>query len=188
LVLAPILMDFSTAHDYPAGLDSLWAAFGQPGYPRQKYLALGATAVRVERFAADSQTIEVDVERVVPLASTRVPAWARRLVGREQRLRQCTHWRRVSSRRIEARLEIVPIGLPVQAHGTGTIVELNAGASRMSLDWRVVSSLPIAGRRVERVFADLVRVALDEDHVFTVAFLQRALAAHGRGASRPSIT
>jgi hypothetical protein len=175
-------MEFGTAHDYPAGLDSLWAAFGGPDYPRQKYLALGATALRIDRFAAGTQTIEVDLERVVPLAQGLVPAWARRLVGREQTLRQRTEWRRVSPGRVQAHLQIVPVGLPVQAHGTGTIVEQAAGTSRMTLAWRVVSSLPMAGRRVERLFADQVRAALDEDHRFTVAFLQQALAAHGRGA------
>jgi hypothetical protein len=180
-------MEFSTAHDYPAGLDVLWDAFGQPAYPRQKYLTLGATSVSVDRFVADSQTIEVEVERVVPIVAGRVPAWARRLVGREQMLRQRTRWRRASAGRVEARLQIVPVGLPVQAQGTGSIVELDAGTSRMTLVWRVESSLPVLGGRVERLFADQVRASLDADHAFTVAFLQQAMTAHGRGGPRPPI-
>lgn len=175
-------MDFSTTHDYPAGLDSLWAAFGQREYPRQKYLALGATAVRIDRFAVDARTIEVDLERVVPLAPGRLPAWVRRLLGRERTLRQRTAWRRVSSARVDARLEVEPVGLPVRADGRGSIVELTPGSSRMTLAWQVASSLPIAGRRVERLFADQVCAALDEDHAFTVAFLQRAMRTGGRRA------
>lgn len=167
-------MEFSTRHDYPAGLDRLWAAFGQPDYPRQKYLALGARSVRLDRFEADEQAIEVELERVVPLDAAQLPAWARRLLGREQALRQHSAWHRVSPDRVEARLEIVPAGLPVQARGIGAIVEQPAGTSRMALDWRVDSSLPVLGARVERLFAQQVRSALDEDHGFTVVYLRQS--------------
>jgi hypothetical protein len=170
-------MEFSTTHDYPAGLDRLWAVFGRPEYPREKYLALGATAVRLDRFDADAQTIEVSLERVVPVAEARVPAWARRLLDHEQTLRHHTAWRRVLPRRVDARLEITPVGLPVQAHGTGSIVELSAGTSRMTLSWQVDSSLPMLGGRVERLFAEQVRTALDEDHRFTVRFLRQSAKA-----------
>lgn len=175
-------MQFSTVHDYPAGLDSLWAVFGQREYPRQKYLALGATAVRIDRFAVDARIIEVDLERIVPLAQGRLPAWVRRFLGREQTLRQRTAWRRVSSMLVDARLAVEPVGLPVRADGRGSIVELNPGSSRMTLAWRVTSSLPMVGRRVERLFADQVCAALDEDHTFTVAYLQRAMRTGGRRA------
>lgn len=168
---------FSTTHDYPAGLDRLWAAFGHREYPRQKYLALGATAVRLDRFDADARTIEIDLERVVPVADARVPAWVRRLLGREQTLRHRTAWRRVLPGRIDADLEIVPLGLPVQAHGTGSVVGLPDGTSRMTLTWRIDSSLPVLGERVARLFAQQVRAALDADHRFTLRFLRRTVAA-----------
>lgn len=173
-------MKFITTHDYPARLDRLWAAFGHPEYPRQKYLALGARAVRLDRFDADAQTIEVGLERVVPVAAAGMPAWLRRLLGREQTLRHRSAWRRVPPGRVDADLEIVPVGLPVQARGTGSIVELPAGTSRMTLTWQIDSSLPLLGDRVERLFAEQVRAALDEDHCFTVRFLQRS------GDARPT--
>jgi hypothetical protein len=175
-------MEFSTSHDYPAGLDRLWATFGHPEYPQQKYLALGATAVRIDRFDADAQTIKVSLERVVPVAEARIPAWARCLLGREQTLCHDSAWRRVLPCRVDARLEITPVGLPVQARGTGSIVELPAGTSRMTLSWQIDSSLPMLGRRVERLFAEQVRTALDEDHRFTVRFLRQSAPARGGDA------
>lgn len=42
-------MEFTLTQYFPAGLDRLWAAFGRADYPRLKYLALGATAVRLLR-------------------------------------------------------------------------------------------------------------------------------------------
>jgi hypothetical protein len=177
-------MEFSTTHDYPAGLDRLWAAFGQPGYPRQKYLALGARLVRLDRFDACADTIDVDLERVVSLDTVALPAWTRHLLGDAQTLRHRTAWRRVSPHRVEACLDIVPLGLPVQARGTGSIDELPAGTSRMRLSWRVDSRLPVLGARVERIFADQVRAALDEDHRFTLGLLRQTAPARQSRAPR----
>jgi len=165
-------MEFTTTQDFPAGLDQLWAAFGHPEYPRQKYLALGATAVRVHRFAATSHSIEVDLERIVPVLKFRLPGWARRLLGSQQTLRQRSAWRRIGATRIAAVLDIAPIGLPVRAHGAGNIVETAPGTARMALTWHVDSGLPLIGAGVERLFADQVRGALDDDHRFTVDYLQ----------------
>ena len=50
-------MEFTLTQDFPAGLDLLWAAFGRADYPRLKYLALGAMAVRLPRFSATAQAI-----------------------------------------------------------------------------------------------------------------------------------
>jgi len=41
-------MEFTLTQDFPAGLDGLWAVFGRPEYPQQKYLALA----RLCHFAA----------------------------------------------------------------------------------------------------------------------------------------
>jgi hypothetical protein len=165
-------MQFTTTQDFPARLDQLWAVFGHPEYPRQKYLALGATAVRLHRFEATAQSIKVDLERVVPLVKSRLPKWAHKLIGSEQRLRHRTAWRRIGATQITAELDIAPVGLPVRAHGAGMLIELASGTSRMALTWRVDSSLPLMRSKVERLFADQVRYALKDDHRFTVHYLQ----------------
>jgi hypothetical protein len=176
-------MQFTTARDFPAGLDRLWATFGHPAYPQTKYRALGAVAVRLKRFDVGAQSIEVDLERVVPVDIARLPGWAHIFAGREQTLRHHTAWRRVDPERIDAELEIVPVGLPVRARGTGAIVELAARTSRMSLTWRVDSILPVWGGRVERLFAEQVQIALEQDHRFTLAALRGADPAPDPGAS-----
>ncbi len=177
-------MEFATTQDYPAGLDRLWAVFGHPEYPQAKYLALGATAVRLRRFEASAQCIEVDLERDVPLAKSRLPGWARKLLGREQTLRHCTRWRRIGATQIAAELDIAPSGLPVRAHGAGTLVEVAPGTTRMALVWHVDSSLPLMHAGVERLFADQVRAALEDDHRFTVGYLQGAGKRRHRGARK----
>ena len=174
------LTQLNTPSDFPACLDSLWAAFGSEDYPRQKYLALGATAVRLDCFSATAQAIDVELERDLPVDPRRLPSWARWLIGRQQTLRHRSAWRREGPTRAIAELHISPVGLPVQAHGLGTITETSAGTSRMVLTWRVASDLPLIGHKVERLFADLMRRSLDADHAFTLHYLQ----AHGGGRTR----
>ena len=162
-------MEFTVTQEFPARLDRLWAAFGTPEYATRKYLALGATAVRIGRFHASADAIEVELERDLPMTgSVALPSWARAAIGRTQTLRHRTHWHRVDGSQVTARLDISPVGLPVRAHGTGTIVESAGRTTRMVLNWRVDSML---GRKVERLFADRIRAALDDDHRFTLRYL-----------------
>lgn len=166
------MIELNLTQDFPAGLDRLWAAFGSEDYPRQKYLALGATAVRTGRFSATAQAIDVELERDVPVDPRRLPAWARRLIGSPQTLRHRSAWRRAGPTRATAELDISPLGLPVRAHGLGTIAQTSPGMSRMVLVWRVESNLPVIGHKVERLFADQIRTALDADHAFTLNYLK----------------
>jgi hypothetical protein len=167
-----LLIELNLTQDYPAGLDRLWAAFGRADYPRQKYLALGATAVRTGRFSVTAQAIDVELERDVPVDPRGLPFWARRLIGGQQTIRHRSAWRRAGPTRATAELDIDPAGLPVRAHGLGTITETAPGRSRMVLTWRVESTFPVIGGKAERLFADLIRTSLDADHDFTLRYLE----------------
>jgi hypothetical protein len=166
-------MEFTHTQDFPAALERLWAVFGRADYPEQKYLALGAKAVRMRHFDVAAQVIQVELERDVTIDTSRLPPWARWLARSKQTLRHRTVWRRIGPAQVAAELDIALIGLPVHAHGVGTIVEPAPGTTRMVLAWRVESML---GRRVERLLADQIRAALDDDHAFTLRYLERAKA------------
>lgn len=166
-------MQFTITQEFPAGLDRLWAVFGRPDYPRRKYRALGATAVRLRRFRATAQAIEVDLERDVPLDDARLPAWTRLLVRSRQTLRHRTAWRRLGPTQAAAELDLAPLGLPVRARGTARLREED-GATRMTVTWQVHSLL---GEAVERLFAAQLRAAAAADHDFTLRYLQEADAA-----------
>ncbi len=166
------MMEFSLTQHFPAGLDRLWTVFSHPEYPQRKYSALGASAVRLLRFEATAQLIEVELERDVPVDVAALPVWTRPLLARQQTLRHRSRWRRVSPTQISAELEITPLGLPLQAHGVGTLVQTAPNLSRMALRWQVRSRLPLIGPKVERLFAHQLRQALDADHAFTLQYLQ----------------
>lgn len=164
-------MDFTVTQEFPTGLDRLWVVFGRPEYPQRKYRALGATAFRLQQFHVTAQTIEVELERDVPVDRSRLPPWVRSVVGGMQTLRHHTRWRRVSPTRVTAELDISPTSLPVRARGVGSVVEIEPGMTRMTLAWQVKSTVPMLGEKIERLFADQVRTGLDDDHAFTLQYL-----------------
>lgn len=164
-------MEFTLTQDFPAGLASLWGVFGNPEYVQRKYRALGATVVRVQRFHAGAESIEVELERDMAVPRERLPVWARALAGRRQTLTHRSVWRRGGPRQASAELDIVPAGLPVRAHALGSLEDGGQGVTRMVLTWRVDSPL---GERVAKLFAEQVRTALDADHAFTLSYLQQA--------------
>lgn len=164
-------MQFNLTQDFPTGLDRLCVAFGRADYPQRKHLALGATAVRMRRFRATRTAIGVELERDVPADKSRLLPWMRLLARSKQTLQHRTIWRRVGPNQATAEIDIVPVGLPIHAHASGTIVESASGQTRMELTWQVDSML---GGRVERQFADQIKAALDDDHTFTVQTLQQA--------------
>lgn len=166
------MIELNLTQDFPAGLDRLWGVFGSEDYPRQKYLALGATAVRIGHFSATAQSIDVELERDVPVNPLGLPSWAHPFIGRQQTLGHRSAWRRTGPTRATAELEISPVGLPVRAHGLGAIDESSPGTVPMALAWRVESRLPVIGHKVERLFADLIRKSLVADHAFTLHYLQ----------------
>lgn len=164
-------MQFELVHDYPAALDRLWMTFGQAGYLRRKYAALGAIALRLLRFEADAARINVELERDMSTDAARLPPWARTFVGRSQTLHQRSTWRRLSPSQAIASLDIVPEGLPVHAHGAATIDEVNPRYTCMRVTWRVESAAPVIGARVARLFGDEMRRGLVADHAFTLRYL-----------------
>jgi hypothetical protein len=179
------VLEFTRRDDLPASLDRLLATFGDPAYVRQKYLAFGARAVRIGRFDVSADTITVELERELSIDRAQWPRWSRPAVGALSAtltLRHRSAWRRVSPARVVATLAIVPVGLPVQAQGAGTIDEVSPAQTVMALRWRVRSPVPLLGRRIERLFTQQLRAALEADHAFTL----RYLAEHARSEGRPS--
>lgn len=172
--------EFTRRDDLPAGLDPLWATFGDPAYARQKYLALGSRAVRIPRFDVSVEAIEVELERQVLVDRRAWPRWSRPALAAQQTLRHRSAWRRVTPSRIVATLEIAPVGQPVRADGAAILDEVAPEHAVMTVRWRVHSPLPLLGPRIERLFAQQLRAALDADHAFTLRYL--AAQAGGRAA------
>lgn len=160
--------------DYPAGLDRLWSVFAKPEYPEAKYRSLGATHFQMQRFDASETFIEIELERRAPVASDRIPDWARKFISAEQTVRQHTRWRRTRPGQVTAELNIVPVGLPVSVNGRGGIVERGPDQTRIQLQFEVDCRIPLVGGKIAKLFAEQIEQALAADHAFTLGYLKQA--------------
>jgi len=167
-------MQFNLTQDFPVGLERLWTALGRADYVEQKYRSLGSTSLRILNFSADAESIEVEVDRQAPVARDKLPVWARVLSGKEQAMHHHARWIRAGLTRADAEVDISALRLPVSARGTGSVVEVSPGHSRLTLHFEVRSTIPALKASVARVFAQQVKHALQADHAFTLAYLQRS--------------
>jgi hypothetical protein len=161
---------FVSVQVFPFPLRRLWAACATPDYPLRKYEALGAEAVRIHRFEADEDSIEVDLVRDVPVDPRRLPAWSRRWAPSRQQLQQRTSWRRTSPDHADATLSIRLGRLPVHAHATGSLDEAG-GRTVMKLQWQVRATVPGLGAALERLMQGQLELALQEDRQFTLGYV-----------------
>jgi hypothetical protein len=177
-------MQFDLTQDFPVGLDRLWAALGRADYVERKYRSLGSTALRILKFSADAQSIEVELDRRAPVAQGELPLWARVASGRQQALHQRTRWRRASPDRVDVALDIRAPALRVGAAGTGSVVESSPGHARMTLHFEVSSTMPALRATVAELFSRQVQHALRADHVFTLGWLRAQPLRFGRRTAR----
>ena len=180
-------MEFSLTQDFPADLGRLWTVFGRPEYTEQKYRSLGSTALRMLKFAASDELIEVELERKAPVALERLPAWVRVLSGEQQTMRHHSRWERAGPKQINVELDISPVGVPLHAHCIGSVVELSRSLSRMTLRFDVNCSVPTIGTKMARLFAEQVKEALRADHAFTLGYLE-TIGTPARRLKRPRRT
>jgi hypothetical protein len=160
--------------DYPATIDRLWTVFSDPKYPGAKHAALGATHVEMAAFSASPREIAVDLCRRVPVDATKIPGFARKLLGEEQTMRQQTRWLRISPEEVRATLTITPVGRPLRIAGTARLTPLAGASSRLSFEFEVSSDVPLIGAKIAALFAGQMEAALKADHAFTLDYLQRA--------------
>lgn len=165
-------MEFDLTQDFPVGLERLWTALGRADYIEQKYRSLGSTSIRILKFSADAESIEIELDRQAPVAKDELPVWARVISGTWQTMRHHTRWKRLGLGRVDAELDICALGKLVSATGTGSVVELSPRHSRMTLHFDVRSTSPALKSSVAEVFARQVKHALQADHTFTLDYLR----------------
>ncbi len=165
-------MQFDLTQDFPVSLERLWTVLGRADYIEQKYRALGSTSLRILKFSADAESIEIELDRQAPVARDELPMWAHVLSGKQQTMRHHTRWRRAGFDRVDADVDICALDLPVSAKGTGSVVELSSEHSRLTLHFDVRSTAPAFGSTVAQLFARQVKHALQADHEFTLGYLR----------------
>lgn len=164
--------DFS--QDYPATPERLWQAFGQPDYLHRKYAAQGITAYKLRRFDASPERIDVDLERTLAVPLHRIPHFAQRFVHPEQTLHYLSHWHRNAAGEADFDLEIQAPGLPLQITGKGRLRQVEAGNSRLAIEFDIRVHVPLLGGRIEKALAGFIESSFAKEHEFTLRYLAEA--------------
>jgi hypothetical protein len=178
------MVSLEIAQDFPASLARLWEVLGRRDYVERKYAALGSTALRIRQFDSSAQRIEVRLERTLGVDASGLPAWARWLSGRPQRLTHHTRWTRVGPKQVDIELRVSTRGHAVDAHATGSVTELDSGLTRMRLRVAVQCSIPAIGGRIAELFVDQMKHSLEQDHSYTVRYLTGGTAAPADASTR----
>lgn len=170
-------LQFTVSQRFPVSLERLWEVCSRRAYVEAKYRALDSRSLRLLDFTARPRFIEVLLERKVALPLARLVSWLPRFTPASLVLRHHTRWWRTTPDAANVQIEIVTIGLPLHGEATGTLREVAADCTEMSLRWRLDCGGAWPAERILRLFAQQVRNGLRRDYTFTVGYLREAVAA-----------
>lgn len=122
-----------------------------------------------QRVLRGSVDIDGDVARIEQVRSgDDIPSFARTFVGDEIMIVQTETWTSPTS----ARIDLAIPGKPGEAIGTLTLVE-SGGTTTETVELAVSVRIPLVGRKIEAMVADMVVHALDKEHEVGVEWLAR---------------
>ena len=122
-----------------------------------------------QRVLRGSVDIDGDVARIEQVRSgDDIPSFARTFVGDEIVIVQTETWTSPTS----ARIDLAIPGKPGEAIGTLTLVE-SGGTTTETVELAVSVRIPLVGRKIEAMVADMVVHALDKEHEVGVEWLAR---------------
>lgn len=147
--------------DFDVPSDQVLAMLTDTDFYQRKYQSLGFDAIRCLDSSDDGEAFSVGYEYVAP-ADLPVPAWARRALPEQVRVRQTDRWHRAGAEgSIHIKLQGVPVDIALDMRLDG-----RGGSCRNLLCWRFTCGLPLIGQRLAAFVADDVVGKAERDHQF----------------------
>ncbi|WP_299697057.1 DUF2505 domain-containing protein [Hydrocarboniphaga sp.] len=141
-------MKFTSELKYPKPVDVVMKMFTDPAYFERKYQALEVSDFAVtQHVAGDSFSLRY---RFRAAGETRVPDFARKLIGDAIRVGQVDAWH--VSRRVGT-IDIEIGGAPASVHADMKLEADSAKTSVLKLDWQVRCGIPLIGGKIEKLIA-----------------------------------
>lgn len=141
---------------YEVDPETIFAMYLDEGFVREKNERTGGRDVEVEVDTADGGGCIVTSRRL----PAKLPSFARQLTGDEISLTQTDHWHLPAedgSRTGTVKIEFH--GLPMKATGTFKLSPL-ADGSECLVELELKASVPLIGRKIEKVAAEYVQKAV----------------------------
>lgn len=151
-------MKYQDSIHYPVPVARLLPFFMDPDFLVRKYVAQGATGVRVLHTGVTGSRSTITVSREVPV-EVPIPSFARDQVASRITLVQTDSW---DSATRHGRIEIEFKGMPVRITCESTLEDGVEGAvERLAFDIRV--NVPLLGGKLEELLARDMRLKLQRD-------------------------
>ncbi|MDP3969713.1 MAG: DUF2505 domain-containing protein [Nocardioides sp.] len=152
---------------YPAPADEVHAMLLDPAYRERVCAALEAVSadVRVEEVPGGHQ---VRIDQVQP--TTGVPSFAKKFAGETTRAVQVEEWNGEGPER-RATLSIETPGKPTRTTGTLALAPEGEGTS-VVLDAELSVTVPLIGKKLEGLMAELFTNGRDTEHQVGLAWLE----------------
>lgn len=164
---------FDVQTDSPAGVDEIFAAFGDKNYWHARIAEFGGGATTLD-------TLDVGADGSVAVATTQdlrhdlLPRPLTKVFRGNLSIRRTEAWRRSEDGEVSGAVTISASGVPGSGAGDAALVALPDG-SRLTLRGTVEVKIPLVGGRVEKVICDQIVVEIPQLQRFTSDWI----AQHG---------
>ena len=142
-------MKFQKRLEYNKSSDAVIKMFGDAAYFERKFQLLEALAFEVLDQSTSADTFLIRMKLTFPL-SVPVPGFAKKVVGDTTTLVEEDRWNLGAK---QGTLSIDVQGAPVKAIGQMRLVDQGGGCVN-EINWDVNCSVPLIGKKVEKLIAD----------------------------------
>jgi len=149
---------------YDAALADVSAMLDDPAFRAEVITAQGG--VGTFEIETDGDVTTAVVEQVLP--ATGLPSFATKFVGSEITTVQREEW---TSAEYADLLVTIP-GKPGQMAGSITLVE-GGGTTTETVEVEITVSIPLVGRKIEKLIGEMLRKALGKEEKVARAYLSR---------------
>lgn len=151
---------------FPKGSDSVIKMFTDKDYFLKKYEQVGATNIQLLDHELDGDHFSIEVRRDVP-ADVPVPAFAKKFMSGTMTVVQRDTWDAAAK---TGQLQINLKGVPVSITCDMELVDEGEGCT-LVLNFDARASIPLIGKKVERLVLDDIIEKIDADTAVGVKLL-----------------
>ena len=157
---------------YPVSARTLVDVLTHQDFFRWRLGARGEDDFHFDAFEQTSEGMLIRVHRELQIKSDRVPAVARRFVGRGATLVTEFLWTETQTQPYQARYLFKLGSVPVEVKGQVRLLD-EQGSAHQHIVVEVTSNVPLIGRKLVEMVGERVEKALDSDYRGTLRYLEK---------------
>jgi hypothetical protein len=162
-------VDFEVVNDYTADPETVFALFGDAGFLRRRYEALGHTKVAIEQCGQVGDVFVIGIRRTVPVT---VPGYARKVLTPRVAIEQTDEWGQPDESGIRSGTYLIAVvRSPISLAGSLQLRPSEQGCEHV-ITGTIRVPIPIIGRKLSRVLRDDTLESIRGEHEFGLAELE----------------